>query len=144
MSESERVPVTGGAAGVSIVAADSIATVPATATLQEVAEELVKDEVGLLVVGSRRDVKGVVSERDLVRAMAAGKDPTTTSVADIASARLVWCDSTATVREAAGLMMEEYVRHVLLERDGHLVGIVSARDLLGAYVANAEADADAD
>ena len=41
-------------------------------------------------------------------------------------------------------MMEEYVRHVLLERDGHLVGIVSARDLLGAYVANAEEDADAD
>ena len=80
MSESERVPVTGGTAGVSIVAADSIATVPATATLQEVAEELVKDEVGLLVVGSRRDVKGVVSERDLVRAMAAGKDPTTTPV----------------------------------------------------------------
>lgn len=142
MSESERVPVTGGTAGVSIVAADSIATVAATATLQEVAEELVKDEVGLLVVGSRRDVKGVVSERDLVRAMAAGKDPTTTPVADVASARLVWCDSTATVREAAGLMMTEYVRHVLLERDGHLVGIVSARDLLGAYVANADSDAD--
>ena len=106
MSESERVPVTGGTAGVSIVAADSIATVPATATLQDVAEELVKDEVGLLVVGSRRDVKGVVSERDLVRAMAAGKDPTTTLVADVASSRLVWCDSTATIREAAGLMMD--------------------------------------
>ena len=30
-------------------------------------------------------------------------------------------------------MMEEYVRHVLLEEDGRLVGIVSARDLLGAY-----------
>ena len=94
MSESERVPVTGGAAGVSIVAADSIATVPATATLKEVAEELVKDEVGLLVVGSRRDVKGVVSERDLVRAMAAGTDPTTTPVADIAerAARVVRLD----------------------------------------------------
>jgi CBS domain-containing protein len=29
--------------------------------------------------------------------------------------------------------MEEYVRHVLLEVDGQLTGIVSARDLLGAY-----------
>jgi CBS domain-containing protein len=30
-------------------------------------------------------------------------------------------------------MMEQYVRHVLLEEEGRLVGIVSARDLLGAY-----------
>jgi CBS domain-containing protein len=30
-------------------------------------------------------------------------------------------------------MMEEYVRHVLLGEDRLLVGIVSARDLLGAY-----------
>ncbi|MGD9701365.1 MAG: CBS domain-containing protein [Acidimicrobiia bacterium] len=120
------------------MAADSIATVAATATLQEVAEELVKDEVGLLVVGSRRDVSGVISERDIVRAMAAGKDPRTTSVAEVASSRLVWCDSTATIHEAAELMMEEYVRHVLLEKDGHLVGIVSARDLLGAYITDAE------
>jgi CBS domain-containing protein len=34
--------------------------------------------------------------------------------------------------------MEEYVRHVLLEADGHLVGIVSARDLLGAYAMSPE------
>jgi hypothetical protein len=31
-------------------------------------------------------------------------------------------------------MMEEYVRHVLVEENGLLLGIVSARDLLGAYV----------
>jgi CBS domain-containing protein len=30
-------------------------------------------------------------------------------------------------------MMEQYVRHVLLEEEGRLVGIVSARDLLGAH-----------
>jgi CBS domain-containing protein len=35
-------------------------------------------------------------------------------------------------------MMEEYVRHVLLEEDGRLVGIVSARDLLGAYVTSTD------
>jgi CBS domain-containing protein len=134
VSEPTGAPVSGGGAGVTIVAADNIATVAATATLQEVAEELVKDEVGLLVVGSRRDVRGVISERDIVRAMATGLDPRTTVVTDVASARLVWCDSTATVAEAAALMMEEYVRHVLLEHEGHLVGIVSARDLLGAYL----------
>jgi CBS domain-containing protein len=37
-------------------------------------------------------------------------------------------------------MMEHYVRHVLLEEDGRLVGIVSMRDLLGAYAAADAAD----
>jgi CBS domain-containing protein len=36
-------------------------------------------------------------------------------------------------------MMEHWARHALVEEDGRLVGIVSARDLLGAYAA---ADAD--
>ena len=34
-------------------------------------------------------------------------------------------------------MMEQYVRHVLLEEEGRLVGIVSARDLLGVYAMQA-------
>jgi hypothetical protein len=34
--------------------------------------------------------------------------------------------------------MEQYVRHVLLEADGQLVGIVSARDLLGAFAISAD------
>lgn len=37
-------------------------------------------------------------------------------------------------------MMEHYVRHVLVEHDGRLVGIVSARDVLGAYVSADAAD----
>jgi CBS domain-containing protein len=104
-------------------------------TLQQAAEALVADDVGLLVVGTADQVEGVVSERDLVRAVALGHDPRTTLVRDVATRRLVWCDSTATVAEVGELMMEQYVRHVLVEDAEKLVGVVSARDLLGAYVA---------
>ena len=34
-------------------------------------------------------------------------------------------------------MMEHYIRHILVEQDGSLVGVVSARDLLGAYSSEA-------
>jgi CBS domain-containing protein len=54
---------------------------------------------------------------------------------DVANTRLVWCDVESTVAEVAEEMMEQYVRHVLLEDDGGVAGIVSARDLLGAYAA---------
>jgi CBS domain-containing protein len=128
------VPVSGGEAAISLFLADQVATVPASATLLEAAEELVADEVGLLVVGSQDDVRGVISERDIVRAVGGGRDPAQTPVMDVAHTGLVWCPVTATVREAALLMMTEYVRHVLVEDDEELVGIVSARDLLGAFV----------
>jgi hypothetical protein len=39
-------------------------------------------------------------------------------------------------------MMDHYIRHVLVERDGALAGIVSARDLLGVYSASADLDFD--
>ena len=64
--------------------------------------------------------------------------PRVTPARDVASTNLVWCDASATVREVAERMMEDYVRHVLLEDDGRLVGIVSARDLLGAYAMSGE------
>jgi CBS domain-containing protein len=131
------VPVAGGAATVVVFSADNVATVAPDATLLDVAKELVLDEVGLLVVGTPERVEGVVSERDVVRAVAAGNDPAATPVSAVASTRVVWCDPTTTVDEAAQLMMAEYVRHVLVEDDGRLIGIVSARDLLGAYAADA-------
>ena len=40
--------------------------------------------------------------------------------------------------DVAELMMEQYVRHVLVAENGKLVGIVSARDPLGAYTASPE------
>jgi CBS domain-containing protein len=128
----------GGHASVRLFTGDMVATVASDATLREVATELVGGEVGLLVVGSVDQVEGVVSERDVVRAVASGKRPEATLVTDVASTRLVWCDSTATVDEVGELMMEQYVRHVLVEDGGQLVGVVSARDLLGAYVVTPE------
>ena len=133
-----EVRVAGGSATIDVYSSDTVATVASDATLLDVAKELVLDEVGLLVVGTQETVEGVVSERDVVRAIAAGHDPAVTPVQAVASTRVVWCDPSTTVDEAAQLMMTEYVRHVLVEDGGRLVGIVSARDLLGAYAADSD------
>jgi len=92
------------------------------------------------VVGDDGQPTALVSERDIVRVVAAGQDPATVPAADIASTQLVWCDAEATVDEVAVRMMDRYIRHILVERDGVLAGIVSARDLLGVYSAEADLD----
>lgn len=125
----------GGGLPVSALGADDVARIGTDATLLEVADALGASEIGALVVGDGGAVEAVVSERDLARALAARRDPATTHAIDIANTNLVWCDATATVGDVANEMMDRYVRHVLLEEDGCLVGIVSARDLLGAYTA---------
>jgi CBS domain-containing protein len=111
----------------------AIQWVSPSADLFDVARELAAREVGVLVVGDSGSVQGVISERDIVRAVAAGRDLVTTRANECATSQLVWCDAESTIAEVANEMMERYVRHVLVEDDGNLVGIVSARDVLGAY-----------
>lgn len=124
----------GGDAHVTVYTADEVVRVPHDATLLDVARQLVSSEVGAVVVGDADLVEGLVSERDLVRAVAAGHDLGAVRAFDAASRALVWCSPDATVAEVAELMMEKYVRHVLVGEPGAMAGIVSARDLLGAYV----------
>jgi len=111
-----------------------VAWVAPDATLHEVADALVAAGVGALVVGDGDDPAGIISERDIVDALAQRRDPATTSASAFAATTLVWCDADATVAEVAVRMMECWVRHILVERAGRLVGVVSARDLLGAYI----------
>jgi CBS domain-containing protein len=129
-----------GSMSVSAFLGDPVARVGRDASVDAVADLLVGGEVGALVVGDHEKVDGIVSERDLVRVLAARRDTASTRAIDIATTELVWCDESATVGEVATEMMEQYVRHVLVERDGDLIGIVSARDLLGAFAAATEVD----
>lgn len=118
---------------------DNVKTIPPDSSVLDVVAALADADVGLLALGERHQITGVVSERDVVRALAKGMEPATTNAIDIASTKLIWCDASASVADVATEMLEHYVRHVLVEEDGHLVGMVSARDLLGAY---ASADAE--
>lgn len=124
-----------GSTQVSVLIGSPVVRVAPDATLHQVADALVAACVGALVVsnGASDEATGIVSERDIVGALAERRDPATTRASDVAHRALVWCDAQATMTEVATQMMERYVRHVLVEEDGRLVGIISARDLLGAY-----------
>ena len=117
--------------------------VPPTADLYAVSDTLAEADVGAVVVGEGDEVVGIVSERDIVRALAARRDPATTHAIDVANAALIWCDANASLTVVAGEMMNRYVRHVLVEEDGVFIGVVSARDLVGALAAEEDDDADA-
>lgn len=131
-----RIPLV-GSTPVSTLTGDSVARVSADASIADVARALVSRDVGMVVVGDEQRPAAVLSERDVVRVVAAGSDPATVRAGDVASTKLVWAAAEDTVDEVANQMMEHYIRHILVEQDGALVGVVSARDLLGAYSSEA-------
>ncbi|MBY5161968.1 CBS domain-containing protein [Salsipaludibacter albus] len=102
--------------------------------LRRAAELLAADGIGLLVVeNAAGDLAGVVSERDLVAAIARGGEPDEERVGDLMTDDVVCVDLDDDLATTIDRMVAAEVRHlVALDDDGAVVGVVSARDVLGA------------
>jgi CBS domain-containing protein len=101
-------------------------------TLQEAARKMRDLDVGPLpVCGDDDRLAGMITDRDItVRAVAEGKDPTTTRVREVMTQEIIYGFEDQDVEEAARIMTERQVRRrVVLNRDKRLVGIVSLGDL---------------
>jgi CBS domain-containing protein len=98
-------------------------------TLRAVATVLARYEVGAAVV-RRDDGPGLISERDLVAALAAGGDPDDLWSGDVMTADLVSVSPGATIIDGARRMLETGVRHLVLVDGDDVVGVISMRDVL--------------
>lgn len=114
----------------------AVRTVRPSMSLHRAAEELAADSIGLLVVEQPAGVvAGVVSERDVIRAMAEGADLDAERIADIMIDDVITVAETTTVGEAAKAMVAGDVRHlVVVDEDHRAVGIVSVRDVMKVVV----------
>jgi CBS domain-containing protein len=106
---------------------------PAT-TLREAAEAMSSRGHGSIGVVEGLKLVGVVTERDLVKAMAAGVDPETTAVTTVMSRDPDVFSPADDVREAAEWLAESGYRHLPVLDGSDLLGIVSVRDLLVALL----------
>lgn len=115
-----------------------VVRVATDASVADVAKAIADNNIGAVIVGDEERPTALVSERDVVRVVAGGRDPGAVLARDIASTSLVWCEADDTVEEAAIRMTDREIRHLLVERDGELAGIVSSRDLLGVYATDVD------
>lgn len=105
-------------------------TVRLGSTLREVSETLTREEVGAVVVKGSQPLAGIVSERDLVRAIADGADPDVDRAEDVMTFDVVSASPDDSVAEVARKMIEGGIRHMPVVQEGAPVGIVSIRDLV--------------
>ena len=123
----------------------AVSTVPPTMTLLEVAKRLAQRRIGaLVVVGARGDIEGIVSERDIIRALSeTGADCLQRPVAEAMTRQVVTCQETDTLDELMAMMTQRRFRHLPVVTDGDLVGIISIGDVVKHHVAEIEMEATA-
>ncbi len=111
-----------------------VATVDATASVRTALALLSEHGVGALVVSADgRSVDGIVSERDVVRALhERGAGLLADPVSSVMTAQVHTCVPGAGVEELARTMTQHRVRHVPVVEHGALVGIVSIGDVVKA------------
>ncbi|HEY8455369.1 MAG TPA: CBS domain-containing protein [Actinopolymorphaceae bacterium] len=106
-----------------------VTTVDAEDSLRVTAVTLADAEVGALVVVSGTTPIGIVSERDIIHALAAGGDPDQVTASAVTGVSTVWASPSDTIRHVAELMRDADIRHVPIRVQDALVGIVSMRDV---------------
>lgn len=99
-------------------------------TLEEAARAMREQDIGNVVVAEDERLVGLVTDRDIViRAVADGMDPTTTTLGSVASRDIIAIQPDDTAQAAALLMREQAIRRVLVVDDQGLCGILSIGDL---------------
>jgi CBS domain-containing protein len=122
---------------------DMVFTASPHETVSAAAALLFARRVGAMVVMDKDDgVAGILSERDIVRALAeGGAQALARPVSDFMSVDVVFADPGETVDALLSRMTDRRIRHLPVCRDKRLVGIVSIGDLVKAKIAEAEAEA---
>lgn len=110
-------------------------TIATNATLREGAAALTEESIGVILVsGAHRGA--LVSERDIVRALADGADPDTEQVGNVMTLDVLTVGPEETISDVTGRMLESEIRHVPVVEGDHVIGVVSARDLLAVTAAS--------
>jgi len=121
----------------SLVIGKRVETISASATLHDLVNALNVHHVGALVVSpDGKKIEGIVSERDVVRAMPGRlNDLADVRVRELMTADVITCTSNSSVAELMTVMTERRIRHVpVVDESGNLLSIISIGDVVKAHI----------
>jgi CBS domain-containing protein len=112
----------------------TVCTVAPETPVAEVAMRMVKGRFGSVVVTKSEMLIGILTERDVLRAAAAGTDLTTSPVSRWMTTDPETVDPDLDSEEAAQIMLSRGFRHLPVVNGNTIMGIVSLRDVLATRI----------
>lgn len=99
-------------------------------SIEEAARKMWGQQTGSLLVLDGEDLVGIITERDVLKAVATGS-PLDTPISAVMTKDVITVEPSTSLREAAAIMTQRWIRHLPVLEGGRLVGVVSQRDLSG-------------
>jgi len=99
-------------------------------TVREATKVMNKFRIGSLVVLKEEKIVGIVTERNVLESVAAGKDPDATAVEDIMTKKVVTIDPDESVEAAVDLMTQNKIKKIPVVENNKIKGIITASDIV--------------
>ncbi len=110
-----------------------LSVISKTRTIQEAAGQMREQLIGSLLVKDEEHYSGIITEADIVRAVAEHVDVATITVEKVMSSPILTVEKKLSPHYARDVMGGKRIRHLAVTEAGAIVGIVSARDLLAYF-----------
>lgn len=119
---------------------DNIVSCHPDTNLRQASKIMNEKKVGsLLVLDKSMRLKGIFTERDLVKALASGADPDNETVGGHMTTKLITVKPQESLVLAGQKMLEHGIRHLpVVDSTGRVIGVISMRDVLRALFSSHE------
>jgi CBS domain-containing protein len=121
-----------------------VITIRPQASVVEMLKLLRDHNLGAVVVSDDgRHIRGIVTERDVVRMLVDGADFLQAPVSDVMTSEVLTCQPGDSVESLMSTMTNQRIRHLpVVEDDGRLLGIVSIGDVVKSHITQVEFERD--
>ena len=109
----------------------TVVTIPQETSVEDAARIMKTNGIGLLPIGDKKQIAGVITDRDItVRVTAGGRDAKHTEVREVMTEQSFYCFDDQDVEDACFTMEDKHVRRLLVfDRKRDVVGILSLDDV---------------
>jgi CBS domain-containing protein len=109
-------------------------------SLLDASKQMTECRIGALLVMEKGQLAGIVTERDIVRAVANGKDCKAVRIKDVMTTNLIVSKSGDDLDYVMAVMIQNGIRHLPVVEETGLVGMLSMRDVVRVLVKNLKAE----
>jgi len=99
-------------------------------TLREASKVMSQFQIGSLIITEKKKILGIVTERNVLSAVAKGKNPELVTAEEIMAKNVITIEPDKNIEEAVELMVKNRIKKLPVVRDDKLIGIVTASDII--------------